>query len=81
MKMFAADIVVPVVLERQSDIWQQHFKVLKLLIPIYSFTFCDIMGCNRACLSRNPAELMLMLAKILTQATLSYYFTIISTLK
>lgn len=36
MKMLAADIVVPVVLERQSDIWQQHFKVLKLLIPIYS---------------------------------------------
>lgn len=40
-----ADNVVPEVLERQSNIWQQHFKVLKLLIPIYSFTFCDNTGC------------------------------------
>lgn len=37
MKMLAADIVVPVVFERQSDIWQQHLKVLKLLVPIYCF--------------------------------------------
>lgn len=41
MKMFAADIVVPEVLERKSNIWQQHFKVLELLVPIYSFPFCD----------------------------------------
>ncbi len=54
MKMLAADTAVPVVLERQSDIWQQHFKVLKLLVRVYSFTFCDITDCNRVCLSRNP---------------------------
>lgn len=70
MKMLAADIVVPVVLERQSNICQQHFKVLKLLIPIYSLTFCDITGCNRACLSKNPVDLLfhrlgLLLALIL----------------
>lgn len=40
------DIVVPVVLERQSNICQQHFKVLRLLIPVYSFALCDITGCN-----------------------------------
>lgn len=56
--MLAADIVVPVVLERQSDILQQHFKVLKLLVPIYSFTFCDITGCNTVCLSINPVDLL-----------------------
>lgn len=36
MKMLAADIVVPAVLERQSAVWQRHLKVLKLLVPIYS---------------------------------------------
>lgn len=53
--MLAADIVVPMVLERQSNIYQQHLKVLKLLIPIYSLAFCDITGCNSLFIKKNLA--------------------------
>lgn len=46
------------VLERQSDIWLQHLKVLSCLIPVYSLTLCDAPGYNRGN-GKNPTDLML----------------------
>lgn len=48
----SAETVKAQLLQRQSDIWQQHLNLLKLLVPVYNHTLCDITGCNAAYLSR-----------------------------